>query len=179
VVGNVDVTDDAAVAKLAAELDGDQIDVLVHVAGIGALDRFGQFDFDQMLEHYNLNALGPLRVVNALASGLVDGSKVGIVTSRMGSIGDNGSGRMYSYRMSKAAANMLGVNLHHEFKSRGIGVVLLHPGTVATEMTRGAKDWDHYTKPAESAAGLVAQLDSLKPDSPVEFRHANGERLIW
>ena len=179
VIPGIDVTDDAAVSKLAVELAGTPIDTLVHVAGVGALDRFGRFDFDRMLEHYNLNALGPLRVVSALAENLGRGSKVGIVTSRMGSIGDNGSGRMYSYRMSKAAANMLGVNLYHELRPRGASVMLLHPGTVGTEMTRGAKNWEQLTKPSEAAAGLAARLDALGPDTPIEFRHADGTLLPW
>ncbi len=179
VIGHIDVTDSDAVARLADELEGTRVDILVHVAGVGSFDKWGQFDFDLMLEHYNLNALGPLRIVNALADNLAGGSKVGIVTSRMGSIGDNGSGRMYSYRMSKAAANMLGVNLHHELKPRGVHVVLLHPGTVATQMTRGARRWDHFTKPAEAAAGLATQLDALRPEKPIEFRHADGTLLPW
>jgi len=179
VVPGIDVTDDSAVAKLADALARTPVDTLVHVAGVGALDRWGRFDFARMLEHYDLNALGPLRVVNALAENLGRGSKVGIVTSRMGSIGDNASGRMYSYRMSKAAANMLGVNLYHELRPRGVCVMLLHPGTVATQMTRGAKNWDQMTKPAEAAAGLAAQLDALGPDTPIEFRHADGTRLPW
>jgi NAD(P)-dependent dehydrogenase (short-subunit alcohol dehydrogenase family) len=179
VVGRVDVTVTSAVEKLAGELGATPIDVLVHVAGVGALDRWQKFDFERMLEHYDLNALGPLRVVSTLADRLVKGGKVGIVTSRMGSIGDNGSGRMYSYRMSKAAANMLGVNLHHELKPKGVHVMLLHPGTVATEMTRGAPGWDRLTKPAEAAAGLAAQLDALGPDTPIEFRHADGTLLPW
>jgi NAD(P)-dependent dehydrogenase (short-subunit alcohol dehydrogenase family) len=179
IVGRIDVTVTSAVERLADELGATPIDVLVHVAGVGALDRWQKFDFERMLEHYDLNALGPLRVVSALADRLVKGGKVGIVTSRMGSIGDNGSGRMYSYRMSKAAANMLGVNLHHELKPKGVHVMLLHPGTVATEMTRGAPGWDRLTKPAEAAAGLAAQLDALGPDTPIEFRHADGTLLPW
>ena len=179
VIGHIDVTSDAAVEKRAVEVGTLQIDTLVHVAGVGALDRWGKLDFARMLRHYDLNALGPLRVVSALAGNLGEGSRVGIVTSRMGSIGDNGSGRMYSYRMSKAAANMLGVNLFHELKPRGVRVVLLHPGTVATDMTKGAKGWDDFTKPAEAAAGLVAQLDALGPDTPAEFRHADGTLLPW
>ena len=179
VIGHIDVTDTDAVPRLAAEVGTLPIDVLVHVAGVGALDRWGRFDFDAMLRHYDLNALGPLRVVSALADNLGVGSKVGIVTSRMGSIGDNGSGGMYSYRMSKAAANMLGVNLHHELKPKGVSVVLLHPGTVATEMTKGARGWDSFTKPAEAAAGLADRLDALGQDSPIEFRHADGTLLPW
>ena len=179
VIEKIDVTSTRAVETLAAEVGATPIDVLVHVAGVGALDKWGQFDFDAMLRHYDLNALGPLRVVSALAENLTKGSRVGIVTSRMGSIGDNGSGRMYSYRMSKAAANMLGVNLHHQLAPKGVHVMLLHPGTVATQMTKGARGWDGFTKPAESAAGLAAQLDTLGPDSPIEFRHADGTLLPW
>ena len=52
---------------MADQLEGEPIDVLVHVAGVGALDHWGSFDFDAMLDHYSLNALGPLRVVAALA----------------------------------------------------------------------------------------------------------------
>jgi NAD(P)-dependent dehydrogenase (short-subunit alcohol dehydrogenase family) len=179
VCAGIDVTDDVAVATLAEQLTGTSLDVLVHVAGIGSIDRYPDFDFGTMLEHYNLNALGPLRVVSALADNLAEGARVGIVTSRMGSIGDNGSGRMYSYRMSKAAANMLGVNLYHELKPRGVAVMLLHPGTVATAMTKGARNWDDFTRPEEAALGLVTQLDQLDPDASPTFRHASGELLPW
>ena len=179
VVADIDVTDDAAVARLADQLAGQPIDVLLHVAGVGATERWRDFNFATMLAHYDLNALGPLRVVSALADNLTEGSKVGIVTSRMGSIGDNGSGRMYSYRMSKAAANMLGVNLYHQLRPLGVQVMLLHPGTVATEMTRGARGWDSYTQPAEAAAGLARQMDGLGPDTPPEFRHQDGTLLPW
>ncbi len=178
-IGGIDVTDTKAVARLAHQLADTSIDILVHVAGVGALDKWGQFDFDAMLQHYDLNALGPLRVVSALAENLREGSRVGIVTSRMGSIEDNASGRMYSYRMSKAAANMLGVNLSHELRPRGVHVVLLHPGTVATQMTKGAPGWDRFLKPEQAAAGLAAQLDRLGPDTPPEFRHSDGTLLPW
>ena len=179
VIADTDVTSDASVLRIAEQIGDASIDILIHVAGIGATDRWGQFDFDAMLLHYSLNALGPLRVINALSDNFAEGGKIGIVTSRMGSIGDNQSGRMYSYRMSKAAANMLGVNLYHQFRSRNVYVMLLHPGTVATQMTKGAKDWDSFTKPEESAAGLARQMDALGPDTPPEFRHQDGTLLPW
>jgi len=179
VVPQIDVTRDEAVRGMADHLAGAPIDVLVHVAGVGAFGRFGSLDFDTMLAHYNLNALGPLRVVQALSEHFAAGAKIGIVTSRMGSIGDNRSGGLYSYRMSKAAANMLGVTLYHELRPRDVYVMLLHPGTVATDMTKGAKNWDSFTKPAESAAGLARQLDALGPDTPPEFRHQDGTLLPW
>lgn len=179
VIARTDVTRDESVRAMAKQLEGETIDILVHVAGVGAFDRFGKFDFDAMLAHYNLNALGPLRVVSALEANLGAGAKVGIVTSRMGSIADNQSGSMYSYRMSKAAANMLGMTLYRDFRERQVYVMLLHPGTVATAMTEGARDWDAFTKPDESAAGLARQLDRLGPETPPEFRHQDGTLLPW
>lgn len=178
-IPDIDVTSDQAVASLAEQLEDQSIDELVHVSGVGVFEKWRDIDFDAMLDHYNLNALGPLRVVHALSDNFVAGGKIGIVTSRMGSIGDNQSGRMYSYRMSKAAANMLGVTLYHQFRPRGVAVILLHPGTVATAMTQGAKDWEKMTKPAEAAAGLFAQMQALGPDTPPEFRHQDGTLLPW
>jgi NAD(P)-dependent dehydrogenase (short-subunit alcohol dehydrogenase family) len=180
VVPRVDVTDAGAVARLGESLAGVRIDVLISNAGVGLADRRdGRFDFDVLRWHYEVNALGPLRVVEALSGSLGEGSKVGIITSRMGSIGDNASGGLYGYRMSKAAANQLGVNLYHELRPRGIRVVLLHPGTVATEMTKGARDRSGFLTPEQAAAGLAKQLDRLGPDTPPEFRHSDGTLLPW
>lgn len=179
IIPNIDVTLDECIEALANALTGIILDVVVHVAGIGSLDRWGKFDFDRMLDHYNLNALGPLRVATALADQMAEGGAWGIVTSRMGSLGDNTSGGMYTYRMSKAAANMLGINLYHEFKPRGVTVVLLHPGTVATEMTKGARNRDEFLTPETAAAGLIAQLDALDPEAPPRFLHQDGTQLPW
>ncbi|KAK2921651.1 hypothetical protein Q8A73_001136 [Channa argus] len=60
------------------------------------------------------------------------------ITAKVGSIGDNGLGGWYSYRMSKAALNMATRNLSIELgRSRPIVVcVSLHPGTVNTDLSR-------------------------------------------
>ena len=179
VVPSIDVTDDDAMERLAATLADFSINVLIHVAGVGPTDCWGQFNYAQMLADYDVNALGPLRSVCTLADNLEPGGKVGIVTSRLGSIGDNESGSMYSYRMSKAAANMLGVNLYHQLAPMGVSVMLLHPGTVATAQTRGDPNWHDLAKPAQAAVGLVAQMDQLDPSTPPEFRHADGTLLPW
>lgn len=63
------------------------------------------------------------------------GSKVVMITSRMGSIGDNTSGGYYGYRMSKVALSMAGKSLVHDLKPRQIAVAILHPGLVSTAMT--------------------------------------------
>ena len=118
----IDVTSDAAVQSFAQRLVGTHVDVLINVAGIYLDDDLDKLNITDVQRQLEVNALGPLRVVHAFQSYLDQGSKVGIVTSRMGSLADNTSGRLYGYRMSKAAANMLGVSLAQDLKDRGIAV---------------------------------------------------------
>jgi NAD(P)-dependent dehydrogenase (short-subunit alcohol dehydrogenase family) len=174
IIDGVEVTDDAAVARLAAGIGGERIDVLVNNAGVLARDSLEDLDFDGMRRQFEVNALGPLRVTRALLPNLGTGSKVVIITSRMGSIADNGSGGYYGYRMSKAAVNIAGVSLARDLRGRGIAVLLLHPGMVATEMTGR-----HGIPAAEAAANLVARIESLGMEQTGSFHHANGEPLPW
>ena len=179
VVPHVDVTETRSLANLRERLDGTRIDVVVSNAGAFHPDRFDECDFDAMLRLYDVNALGPLRLAQALVPLMRAGGKLGILTSRVGSIADNASGGMYGYRMSKCAANQLGVNLYHELRPRGIAVMLLHPGQVATAMTDGLGAPGAFITPEQSAAGLVRQLDALNANTPPEFRHADGTLLPW
>lgn len=174
VIDSIDVGSGAAVETLRQELDGQPIDILVNNAGILLRDAFGDIDYDLMIEHYRINTLGPLRVTEALADNLHEGSKVAIVSSRVGSIEDNGSGGNYGYRASKAAVNMIGTNLKHELLPRGIAVGILHPGLVATDMTSGSG-----IPPADSARGLIARIDELTLENTGGFWHAEGYALPW
>lgn len=174
VIDSIDVAEADDVAKLAAELGSTPIDVLLNNAGILRGDAFGELDYDDMLLQFRVNALGPLRVTEALRDNLSSGSKVAIVTSRVGSIDDNGSGGNWGYRTSKTAVNMIGTNLMHELKPRGISVALLHPGLVATDMTRG-----HGISAVDSAAGLIARIDELTLETSGGFWHAEGYSLPW
>ena len=179
-IPGIDVTSDAAVAGLSAAVGrGGQLDWLVHVAGVLGLDELGKIDFADVSRQFEINAAGPLRVVQALLGFLGKGSKVGIVTSRVGSLGDNGSGGMYAYRMSKAAANMAGLNLHHDLAKRGIAVLMLHPGMVATALTRGLPGWAGFMQPEQAAAGLIRNMDALEISQSGRFRHVSGEDLPW
>jgi len=177
----VDVTSDADVAALVERLAGTSLDVVVNVAGVYGGGEFPHLDLDRCRREYEVNALGPLRVTQALLPLVARGGKVAIVTSRVGSLGENRSGGLYGYRMSKAAANMLGVCLALDLKSRGIAVVCLHPGSVRTAMTRGMASSvaGTFVEPIESARGLLARIDELTLATTGTFRHANGETLPW
>lgn len=174
----VDVTDGAALAALARRLGDTRIDVLVLNAGILRDEALGEIDeagFDSMRRQFEVNALGPLRVAQMLMGNLADGAKVGIVTSRMGSVADNGSGGRYGYRASKAAVNAIGKSLAVDLAPRGISVFLLHPGYVATDMVGGSGD----VSPEQAAEKLVERLDTLTLEQTGTFWHANGTPLPW
>jgi NAD(P)-dependent dehydrogenase (short-subunit alcohol dehydrogenase family) len=170
----VDVTDRTALEAVSRELGDTQIDILINNAGIFENETFDDLDLDRIRRQFEVNALGPLVVTSTLRRHLTKGSKVILMTSRMGSIDDNGSGSFYGYRMSKAALNMAGVNLAHDFRSKGIAVAMLHPGFVATEMTGRSG-----IPVSESAEGLVARIDGLRLEDSGGFWHANGEPLPW
>jgi NAD(P)-dependent dehydrogenase (short-subunit alcohol dehydrogenase family) len=177
----VDVTSDAALRGLADRLAGVRLDVLVSNAGVVDPCELGRLDFAKLRREYEVNALGQLRVTEALLPCLGDGSKVAIITSRVGSLGENLLGGLYGYRMSKAAANMAGICLARDLVKRGIAVICLHPGTVRTEMTRGLTGAlaGVFVDPPQAAKGLLARIDELTLETTGTFRHANGETLPW
>lgn len=171
----IDLTDPQAWPKLAERLAHDEIDLLIHNAGVLVADSLEEADPDAVRAQFELNAMAPLFLTRALASRLHPGSKVALITSRMGSMGDNTSGGYYGYRMSKAALNAAGVSLAHDLKPRGVAVVILHPGFVRTEMTRGHGQID----PDECVRGLLQRIDELEIEITGRFLHQNGEILPW
>ena len=175
VIDGVDVATADGVERLAAAISGQSLDAIVHNAGILRRDRLDSINYDDMLEQFRVNTLGPLRVTEALLDSLASGGKVAIVTSRMGSMADNGSGGYYGYRVSKAAVNMIGVSLARDLESRGISVALLHPGMVATEMTGG-----NGIPVNVSARGLIGRIDAMTLASSGSFWHApDNAELPW
>jgi NAD(P)-dependent dehydrogenase (short-subunit alcohol dehydrogenase family) len=178
VLPGVEVTEASGIEALASRLHGHKVDILVHNAGIlhsESLTRIDDDAVEAIRRQFEVNALSPLRLTHALLGCLEKGSKVAILTSRMGSVADNGSGGYYGYRMSKAAVNAAGKSLAIDLASRGVSVVLLHPGFVQTDMVGGQGD----VSPDEAAERLVARIDELSLDTSGTFRHANGDPLPW
>jgi len=175
VVSGVDVADAGAVDELARTIDVKRIDVLVHNAGVLTRETLEDLDLDRIRRQLEVNALAPLHLTAALLPKLERGSKIAMVTSRMGSIADNTSGSRYGYRMSKAALNMAAKSLSVDLRARGIAVTVLHPGFVQTGMTAGQGDTD----PRTAAARLLDRIDALTLETSGTFWHANGEVLPW
>lgn len=174
VIDGIDVTSDESVARLVKELDGVHIDRLVNNAGILERNALDDFDAASVERQFRVNAVAPLRVTTVVLPLLRDGSGVFIITSRMGSVDDNTSGGAYGYRMSKAAVNMAGKSLSVDLKESGIGVFLLHPGWVSTDMTGNTG-----IGVEQSAAGLIDRMDNLDISQTGTFWHQEGYPLPW
>ncbi|MFO0677517.1 MAG: SDR family oxidoreductase [Polyangiaceae bacterium] len=175
VESGVDVAKESAGADLKARLGKTTVDVLVHNAGVLVHDTLANVDENSLRTQFEVNAMGPVLVTKALAPLLTKGSKIAIVTSRMGSAADNSSGGAYGYRMSKAAVNIAGVSLAVDLKKQGVAVVIVHPGFVKTDMTHGSGN----VEPADSAKDILARIDALTVETSGKFLHANGETLPW
>ncbi|HEY6559384.1 MAG TPA: SDR family oxidoreductase [Polyangiaceae bacterium] len=175
VESGIDVQRDESVQALKQRVQGTKLDILINNAGLLRVDAFGGIAFQEVLAQLETNALGPLRVTQALSDCLQQGTKVALITSRMGSIADNTSGAMYGYRMSKAALNAAGVSLAHDLKERGVAVVILHPGYVRTDMTARHGS----IEPGEAASLLLTRIDELTLETSGRFLHATGETLPW
>jgi NAD(P)-dependent dehydrogenase (short-subunit alcohol dehydrogenase family) len=170
-----DVTAPAAWSHLARRLAHDDIELLVQNAGMLVGDSLDAVDPADVRAQFELNAIAPLFLTRALVPRMRAGAKIALITSRMGSIGDNASGGHYGYRMSKAALNAAGVSLARDLGPRGIAVVMLHPGSVRTGMTGGRG----MLEPDESVRGLLQRIDELRLETTGRFVHQNGEVLPW
>ncbi|WP_194755996.1 SDR family oxidoreductase [Aliidiomarina indica] len=175
VVDGVDVTSADAVTKISEVLYGQHLDILINNAGILSRETLHDAPEESILKQFAVNSLAPLRLTIGLLPNLKEGSKVALITSRLGSMTDNGSGGYYGYRMSKAALNAAGVSLAKDLETQGISVALLHPGYVQTDMVNNSGDISADT----AAERLRQRIEELNQSNSGTFWHSNGEVLPW
>jgi NAD(P)-dependent dehydrogenase (short-subunit alcohol dehydrogenase family) len=172
-----DVAQEPSVRAFAAAVSG-PVDVLINNAGMRIRpDGLEGLNLDEVAQTIQVNALGALRVTNALLPLLrrAQGAKIANISSGLGSINDNTWGDAYGYRMSKAALNMASRSLAHDLKKDGIVVVALSPGWVQTDMGGS----EAPTPVTESAAGLIGLIDRLTLEDSGGFFGFRGERIAW
>lgn len=155
------------------------IDILINNAGILETDpALGEISIDHLIHTFTVNAIAPLKMVEALREAVSRSEKKLIVsiTSSMGSISDNTSGGYYSYRAAKAALNMLMKSVGHDLAPQGIKVLLLHPGWVKTRMGGEGAMIDAAT----SISGMKQVIANYHPKpSEVGFYSYAGKLLEW
>ncbi|MAH80073.1 MAG: short-chain dehydrogenase [Rickettsiales bacterium] len=178
IIDNIDFSDPKNILNLVKQFEINDFDCCILNAGILRNELIEDIDLkisDQILEQFTVNSLAPLILASQCKDYMKDRSKLALITSRMGSIEDNGSGSRYGYRMSKAALNAAGKSLSIDLHSYGIAVGIFHPGYVRTEMTRLNGNID----PDKVATQLYERIQELNLNNSGQFIHANGEQLPW
>ncbi len=172
----LDVADVAGASALAWPLDGEAFDVVVFSAGVygprtQGLQTPTAAEFDEVM---HTNVLGAMRVLPQLADALAPGAKLGLISSRMGSMALRSSTSGWLYRASKAALNSVLADSALALQGRAV-CVALHPGWVRTDMGGAGAD----LSVADSASALRATLAALRPEDNGRFLNVDGTPLAW
>ena len=174
-----DMLELATVQALSYELRHESIDILINNAGIYGSDKntFGAVDVDSWLQTFQVNSIAPLKMVEAFSEQLMLGQRrlVACMSSKMGSMADNGYGNSYIYRSSKAALNAVVKSLSIDLKEKGVISVALHPGWVKTEM--GGPNAEIST--AECVTQIFTNLSTLTINDSGRFIDIDGTDIPW
>ena len=170
-----DLSQQQSISDLVARLNGLEINAAILNAGINHVMDLNSLDPVSIRHQFDVNALAPLLLANALIPSMSSGGKLLFMSSRMGSIQDNSSGGEYGYRMSKAALNSAVKSLSIDLKDQGISVGVLHPGMVQTRMNLTSDG----IPPEEAVANLLKRVDQLSLQTTGTFWHADGTVLPW
>ena len=169
----LDAADGRSIAELADRLGSAPIDVLIANAGVypSGLDPSG------WSAAFATNCIGPTLLAQALRKNVVASGlrRMVAITSRMGSIADNGSGGAIAYRSSKAALNAAWHSLALDLRGDGIVAAVLHPGWVQTDMGGTGAQIDAGT----SVSGLRQVIDGLSVERTGRFFNYDGQELPW
>ena len=173
----LDVADFNQTDALALALKGEEIDVLINNAGVYPQSTFGDTNYEEWATGFKVNSMAPLKMAEAFVQHLTKSrlKKIATLTSKMGSIDDNTSGRSYCYRSSKTAVNMVMKSLSIDLKPYGISVVTLHPGWVQTDMGGSNALINAHT----SVTGLRKVIDQLNLNNTGQFRAYDGKEIAW
>lgn len=181
------VTSPQSIADFTKDYGPDKpLDLLLNIAGIMSppeTDSLTTVTQETLLKTFSVNTFGPLLLTSALLPNLTLATepKVGIMSSRVGSISDNSSGGSYAYRASKTAANSVGKSMAVDLKEQGVAVILLHPGFVKTGLDKSGKtrEMGEAIEPGEAAGKLWGVLGGKGLEDSGRFWHREGWEIAW
>jgi NAD(P)-dependent dehydrogenase (short-subunit alcohol dehydrogenase family) len=188
----IDVTREESVAAAAALVAATEMALRLVIIATGFLHdgelmpekSWRDLDTRQLQHAFLVNAIGPALVMKHFLPLLPPSGRsvCAALSARVGSIEDNRLGGWHSYRASKAALNQLIRTCAIELKRRRPEAicVALHPGTVATRLSRPfAKAGLEVRRPSEVATRLLTVLDQFAPDDSGGFFDYSGARIPW
>lgn len=187
----LDITDEASVAAAAhrvSQMYG-TFDLIINATGALTIDGVGPektikaISPDAMMRQFLVNAVGPALLLKHF-HGLLprQGRSVfASLSARVGSIGDNRFGGWISYRAAKAAQNQIIKTTSIEIARTHPGaiVVALHPGTVATELSKTFTHGHQIMTPEVAAGQLLGVIESLEPGQTGGFFSYDGSAIEW
>lgn len=176
----LDVTDHGQIEKLSQTLANKPIDLLINNAGVfpDINDRsFGQTDYDSWAHAFLVNTMAPLKMAEEFIAQITQSSRKTIVTitSKMGSVADNGRGGSYIYRSSKSAVNMVIKSIAIDLESNDIISVLLHPGWVRTDMGGPSG----LISVEQSVSGMLSVIREVTSADSGKFIAYDGQIVPW
>ncbi|MEX0965119.1 MAG: SDR family oxidoreductase [Pseudohongiellaceae bacterium] len=178
-IRQLDVASLESMQDFVQHLDGTAIDVFINNAGVYGPSnvKFGEVEAQAWMSVLQVNSVSPLILTQLLMPNLRQGSdkKLVYLTSKMGSIEDNGGGGSYIYRSSKAALNSVVKSLAIDLSAEGFKALLLHPGWVLTDMGGPNALIDTKT----SVAGMMKVIDELGAPQSGGFYSYDGSAIPW
>lgn len=172
----LDVADLASCAGLAWSLDGEAFDAVWLVAGVYGPRTQGlepplPADFDRVM---HTNVLAAMRLLPLVAGHLAPLARIGVLSTRMASIGSRSASSGWLYRASKAAMNSLVKDASLGLAGKAI-CVAFHPGWVKTDMG-GAQA---TLAVEQSVADLRRTLHGVGAESNGSFLNHDGQPIAW
>ncbi len=176
-IEKLDIANEVAVELLGAKLSTHQFDLLFVNAGVsnGPGEKLGDVSTDEFIRVMTTNTLGPMRVIEAFAELVTPGGALGVMSSGLGSVGNNVNGGWEVYRASKAALNTLLRSYSARPEASGLSITIIAPGWVRTEM-----GGPNATLAIEESVPRVADVLIAQGGMPgVRFLDYKGDTVAW
>ena len=177
-VFELDLNSDKSLDNFIKDISTQKIDILIHNAGIFRDEQLDEdLDINAWINEMRINAVVPIILARKLKNNIQMGSdkKIIFISSQMGSIDDNYSGRFYFYRSSKSALNSAAKSLSIDWKEDGISILILHPGWVKTDMGGNSAKLEI----PDSISQMIRVIQDLNLANSGSFVNYAGEKLEW
>lgn len=184
-IGRLDMNDWDSIDSFAGSLEERRIDYLINNAGLygGSWTKdshrqsVDSMDYELWEEIMRVNVIAQFRLTRALEGSLMrsDNPLVVMMSSDLGSIGNNEQGQSYAYRTSKAALNMIARSLAVDLRERGIRVISMAPGWTQTALGGWSATWSVE----DSVAKQIKVIAALGPEDTGRFLNLHGESVPW
>jgi NAD(P)-dependent dehydrogenase (short-subunit alcohol dehydrogenase family) len=159
-----------------------RIDILVNNAGIllergrdGTAGNVIEVSIDKVFENFEVNTVGPLRMIQAVLPGMLEAGYGRIVnlSSGLGQLSEMSGGHT-AYRLSKVALNGLTRTAAADIGQGNIKVNTMCPGWVRTDM--GGED---ATRSVSEGAETAVWLATLSEDGPTGGFFRDKKPIAW